>query len=87
MSQDQATAILAELDKIGPADEARLKQWLPANFKRHGVQADHVKKIIIKPAIQALKQTTIILLSNPADEARAIAVEDEGAQGQKPKTK
>ena len=26
----QAKAILAELDKMGPADEAKLKQWLPA---------------------------------------------------------
>src|SRR3989337_3496215 len=74
MSQAQATAILAELDKIGPADDARLKQWLPANCKRHGVQAEHVQKIVIRPADKTRKRTTIILLTNPADEAQAIAV-------------
>jgi hypothetical protein len=34
LSATQAKAMLAELDKLGPADEARLKQWLPANFRR-----------------------------------------------------
>lgn len=86
MSQDQATAMLAELDKIGPADEARLKQLLPANLKKHGVQAD-VKKTIIRPADKTRKQITIILLTNPADEAQAIAVSDEGVPGDKSKTK
>ena len=83
MSQAQATALLAELDKIGPADDARLKQWLPANFKRHGVQGDSIKKIIVLPADKTRKSITLILLTNPADEpaARHIAVSDSGAVG------
>jgi len=72
----QATAILAELDKIGPTDEATLKRWLPANFKKHGVQADRIKKIVIRPADKMRKQTTILLLTNLADEPQAIAVSD-----------
>lgn len=47
LSQAQATALLAELDKLGPADEAKLKQWLPANFKRFGIQEARVKKVSI----------------------------------------
>jgi hypothetical protein len=47
LSQAQATAMLAELDKLGPADEAKLKQWLPANFKRFGIQEARVKKVFI----------------------------------------
>jgi hypothetical protein len=87
MTQAQTTAILAELDKLGPADEARLKQWLPANFKRHGIQTDQIKKIVIRPADKTRKQITIILLTNPADVAKAIAVSDEGAPGPKKPTK
>ena len=37
LSRPQVKAILTELDKLGPADEAKLKQWLPANFKRLGI--------------------------------------------------
>ena len=89
MSQTQATAILAELDKIGPADEAKLKKWLPANFKSHGIIADlnQLKKIIIRPADKTRKQITIIFLTDPADEAQAIAVSDEGVPNDKPKDK
>lgn len=47
VSKAQATALLAELDKIGPADEAKLKRWLPANFKTHGIQGDRIKHISI----------------------------------------
>jgi len=56
VSPAQATALLAELDKIGPADEAMLKQWLPANFKKLGVQGDRIKKISI---IGAAESTTV----------------------------
>ena len=87
MRQAQATAILAELDKIGPADEARLNPMWPALLKKHGVQADHVKKIIIRPADKTRKQITIILLTDLADEAQAIAVSDEGVPNDKPKDK
>lgn len=74
VSLDQAKAILAELDKLGPADEARLKQWLPANFKRFGIAGDRVKKLVILPRDRELKQTAIILLTKPEDEAAATAV-------------
>ena len=47
VSQAQATAMLAELDKLGPANETKLKQWLPANFKRFGIQESRVKQISI----------------------------------------
>ena len=47
VSQAQAAAMLAEIDKLGPVNEAKLKQWLPANFKRFGIQQTRVKKISI----------------------------------------
>ena len=71
---DQAKAILAELDKMGPADEAKLKQWLPANFKRLGIAGDRVKKVIVLPRGKEMKEIGIILLTRPEDEAAAIAV-------------
>jgi len=74
VSRDQAQALLAELDKIGPADEARLKQWLPANFKRFGIVGDRVKKLVILPRDKERKEIAIILLTKPEDEAAAIAV-------------
>lgn len=74
VSLDQAKAILAELDGIGPADEARLKQWLPANFKRLGIAGDKVKKLVILPRDRERKEIAIILLTKPEDEAAARAV-------------
>ena len=74
VSRDQAQALLTELDKIGPADEARLKQWLPANFKRFGIVGDRVKKLVILPRDKERKEIAIILLTKPEDEAAAIAV-------------
>ena len=71
---DQAKALLADLDKLGPPNQARLKQWLPANFKRFGISPEHVKKMVILPAGKAGNLTAILLLTNPADEAEAIAV-------------
>ena len=85
VSPAQANAIVAELDKIGPVEEAKLKQWLPANFKRHGIQADRVKKIIIRLPNKTRQEITIILLTNPADEAQALAVSDEGVPADKQK--
>jgi hypothetical protein len=43
-SQAQASALLAELDKMGPVDEEKLKQWLPANFKRFGIDLPGLSK-------------------------------------------
>src|SRR5512132_1561980 len=73
VSRDQAKAILTELDKMGPADEAKLKQWLPANFKRFGIAGDRVKKLVVLPRSRELKEIAIILLTNPEDEAAARA--------------
>ena len=73
VSRDQAKAILAELDKMGPADEAKLKQWLPANFRRFGIAGDRVKKMVVLPRSRELKEIAIILLTNPEDEAAARA--------------
>jgi hypothetical protein len=73
VSQEQAKAILAELDQMGPTDEAKLKRWLPANFKRFGIAGDRVKKLIVLPRDKELKEIAIILLTKPEDEAAAIA--------------
>ena len=72
-SPAQAKAILADLDKMGPVDEAKLKQWLPANFKRFGIAADRIKKVIVLPRSSEMKEIGIILLTKPEDEAAAIA--------------
>ena len=82
MTPAQASALLAELDKMGPADEAKLKTWLPANFKRLGIQGDRIKQISVRQADKA-SPTLILLLTRPADEAAALAVSDEGASGPK----
>jgi hypothetical protein len=74
VSREQAKAILAELDKMGPTDEAKLKQWLPANFKRFGIAGDRVRKLIVLRRGKELKEIAIILLTKPEDEAAAIAV-------------
>ena len=73
-SPTQVKAILADLDKLGPADEAKLKQWLPANFKRLGIAGDRIKKVIVLPRGKEMREIGIILLTKPEDEAAAIAV-------------
>ena len=73
VSQTQATAILAELDKIGPPNEATVKHWLAQNFKRHGIQADHIKEILFVPADKTRKLATVALLTNSKDEPAALA--------------
>ena len=69
----QMKAMLADLDKLGPADEAKLKPWLAANFKRFGIPADRIRKLIILPPSKEMKETGIILLTNAGDEAAARA--------------
>ena len=76
----QVQAMLAELDKMGPADAAQLKQWLPANFRRFGIAGDPVKKIIVLPRDRTMKETGIVLLTQPEDEAAAIAVTVKGSK-------
>ena len=76
----QVQAMLAELDGMGPADAARLKQWLPANFRRFGIAGDQVKKVIVLPRDRAIKETGIVLLTRPEDEAAAIAFTVKGSK-------
>lgn len=73
-SPAQVKAILAELDKMGPADEAKLKHWLASNFKRFGIAGDRIKKLVVLPRSKEMKEIGIILLTRPEDEAAAIAV-------------
>ena len=73
LTDAQAKAMLSELDRLGPMDEARLKQWLPANFRRFGVKPELVRKMVILPPGQAGRESAILLLSDPADEAKAMA--------------
>jgi len=72
-TETQAKAMLAELDRLGPMDEAKLKMWLPANFRRFGIKGENVKKMVILPPGRTGKEAAIILLSDPADEANALA--------------
>ena len=67
-------AMLAELDQMGPADVAKLKLWLPANFKRFGIASERIRKIVVLPRGRDMKETGIVLLTQPDDEAAAIAV-------------
>ena len=67
VTASQAAALVAEFDRVRPMDEAAVRQvlqklFLPANFRR----------IIVQPPAGAGKQTTVILLKNPADEAEAF---------------
>ena len=80
VSQDQAKAILADLDEMGAADEAKLKQWLPANFKRFGIAGDRVKKLVILPRGKEQKEIAIILLTNPQDEAAATILTEKSGK-------
>ena len=73
LSRTQVKEILTELDKLGPADEAKLKQWLPANFRRLGIAGERVKKVIVLPRGKEMKEIGVILLTKPEDEAAAIA--------------
>ena len=73
VTSTQAKAMLAELDRMGAVDEARLKQWLAANFKRFGVAGDRVKKVVVLPRSGDMKEIGIILLTRPEDEAAAVA--------------
>jgi len=69
----EVRAMLGELDKLGPVGQEKLKQWLASNAKRFGIKTDLVRKTVILPAGEAGRETAILLLSNPDDEARARA--------------
>jgi hypothetical protein len=55
-------------------------------LKKQGLDTK-IKKTIIKPASAAGQLNTIIILSNPADEAQALAVSDGGTPADKSKGK
>jgi len=80
LTEAQAKAMLAELDTLGPVTEAKAKKWLPANFRRFGVDPGRVKKIVVLPPGKAGPQRTIILLADPAAEAEAVAVAVKGSK-------
>jgi hypothetical protein len=74
MTSTQAAALVAELDKTPRVDEAAVRKalqklFIPTNFKL----------IRIMPG----KPITVLLLTNPADEAQAIAVSDPGVPADK----
>ena len=73
LSQSQADAILADLDQLGPADQAKLKKWLASNFRKHGVDPSRVKKIVVLEPDKDRKEPAVLLLTNPADESQARA--------------
>lgn len=83
MNPTQVTAVLKELDKSGQVGEAQVRQIL----QRHGVQAANIKMIFWQPPGKTSKLPTLFLLTDPSQKPAAIAVEDEGAQGPKTKTK
>ena len=75
MTSAQAAALGTELDKTPRVDEAAVRKalqklFIPTNFKKIG----------IRPG----KPITIILLTDPADWAQAIAVSDPGMPPERP---
>ena len=83
VSQAQAEAILADLDAVMQSGgRVNLQAAVGEALKKQGLDTK-IKKTIIKPASAAGELNTIIILSNPADEAQAIAVSDEGVPGDK----
>jgi hypothetical protein len=75
MSKAQAKAMLEEMDKIGPSNEATVKKWLAQNFKRLGVHTGNIKEILFVPADKTQKQPiTIALLTNVEGEDAALRV-------------
>lgn len=80
VSATQVKAMLVELDSLGPADEARLRQWLAANFKRFGIAPDRVKKVVVLPRSREMKEIGIVLLTRVEDEAAAVATTVKGSK-------
>lgn len=66
-------AMLTALDKTGLTEEAKVKEWLTANFQRYGIDGSRVKKVVILPPNDKDKETAILLLTDPSDEPRATA--------------
>lgn len=92
MTAAQATAILAELEKTHQAlpDESavrKLKDKVEAVLRKHGVRVSLFKAIDIVPPSGKRTWISIILLTDPNDRARALAITDEGAPSDKPTPK
>jgi hypothetical protein len=87
VSQAQAQAILADLDAAAESQgRVNLEGAVSQALVKQGLDTK-IKKTIIKPASAGGQLTTVIILSNPADEAQALAVADEGVPADKPKGK
>jgi hypothetical protein len=85
VSQAQAAAILADLDAATQQSQGRvnLEGAVSEALTKQGL-GTQIKKTIIQPAGATQPLTTIIILSNPADEAQALAVSDGGTPADKP---
>lgn len=87
VSSAQAAAILADVDAATQQSQGRiiLEGAVKQALTKQGLQTK-IKKIIIKPASAAGQLTTIIILSDLAQEAEAlaIAVSDPGMPAEKP---
>ena len=83
----QATAILAELDRVKPrgdADEATVRAIVHKHIGAIKSARGENLVIVVRHAGGAQKLKSILILENAADEAAALAVSDEGAGGPKP---
>src|SRR5712691_2464257 len=83
----QATAILAELDRVKPrgdADEATVRAIVHKHIGAIKSARGENLVILVRPASTAQKLKSILILDNAADEPAALAVSDEGASGPKP---
>ena len=84
----QATAILAELDKVKPGgdvDEATVRGILQKHVGAVKSARSQKLIIIIRPSDGPRKLKSILILENAADEPQAIAVSDEGVSSSKGK--
>ena len=84
VSPAQAAAILADLDAATQQSQGRvnLEGAVSQALTKQGL-GTQIKKTIIQPPGATRPLTTIIKLSNPADEAQALAVSDGGTPADK----
>jgi hypothetical protein len=84
VSQAQAAAILADLNAATQSGgRVNLDAAVSQALTKQGLEAK-IKKTIIRPATATGQLTTVIILSNPDDEAQALAVSDAGSPADKP---
>jgi len=85
VNPSQAASILSELETVKKQGQARvsIESALKKVLEKHSLD-QKIKKTIIIPPDEKQSLTRIILLSNPGDEAQAIAVTDEGVPADKP---